>query len=564
MRRLGLLILLAAVAAGGVVYTVRQAKNTSPGAVTAILPRTTIALAYLPDFNRTRNEWHRTDIYQLYQEAAVQDFLKKPLSKVPQRDTAADIAGRLQKLDPEDAFLAVTSMENNEPHLVGGFRFHGSQSAAEEIIAQWRPKIVRDPSVRESVEYQQHTIEIVGAAPNQMATVYDRQWFFVSNDLSELKAILDRVDARNKDEASTLEKNDEFRKAMAHMPSSYALMVYLQPQGLSQEFASMRNTTGASSDQIDAFRQIRSLCAVTRFDNGKMRDVLFIGTSTAKSNEALNRKSLTLGTSETFLYVAMLLNPDRLATINQGTWFLGSWPQKIFDAANRAGITADDWKAAFEPESGTLADWPQNARWPSIIATLYVRDPARANKLVNGLLNAMDENGNWTKREKAGVAYFSLQTPAALLAITPTLGLSNRALLVGLDAASVESAVDRTAQPSLGLSSSATFKTASRSVPAPTDAFVYLDTGLLYSHLDSALRPMLLMSAAFMPAISDYVDVGRIPPPEVVIKHLSPIVCSQRFDGDGYVTESIGPVTLSEAAIGVGLPAILWGETRQR
>src|SRR5207237_8843613 len=96
-------------------------------------------------------------------------------------------------------------------------------------------------------------------------------------------------------------------------------------------------------------------------------------------------------------------------------------------------------------------------------------------------------------------------------------------------------------------------------VPTPTDAFVYVDTALLYSRLDAALRPMLLMSAAFMPAISDYVDVGKLPPPEIVTKHLSPIVSSQRYDGDGYVTESSGPVRLD---IGLGLPAVLWALSR--
>ena len=94
-------------------------------------------------------------------------------------------------------------------------------------------------------------------------------------------------------------------------------------------------------------------------------------------------------------------------------------------------------------------------------------------------------------------------------------------------------------------------------------AFVYVDTAMLYSRLDAALRPMLLMSAAFMPAISDYVDVGKLPSAEIVAKHLSPIVSWQRYERDGYVTESVGPVTLSEAAVGIGLPAILWGETRQ-
>src|SRR5207249_7212497 len=111
------------------------------------------------------------------------------------------------------------------------------------------------------------------------------------------------------------------------------------------------------------------------------------------------------------------------------------------------------------------------------------------------------------------------------------------------------------------LADSSAYKLAARAVPAPTDAFVYVDTALLYSRLDASLRPMLLMSAAFMPGISDYVDVGKLPAPEIVAKHLSPIVSSQRYEGDGYVTESVGPVTLSEAVVGLGLPAIFWGET---
>jgi hypothetical protein len=65
-----------------------------------------------------------------------------------------------------------------------------------------------------------------------------------------------------------------------------------------------------------------------------------------------------------------------------------------------------------------------------------------------------------------------------------------------------------------------------------------------------------MMSAAFMPALSDDVDVGKLPPPDTVTRHLSPIVSSQRYQTDGYVTESVGPITLD---IGLGLPAVIWG-----
>src|SRR5205814_5681832 len=144
----------------------------------------------------------------------VQEFLRKPLSRIPQRDTTSQTLGDLEKLSPKDAFLAVTSIENNNPHFVGGFRFHGSQSDADKIVEKWRSQIVRDASAHESLDYQQHKIDIAGAAPNQIATVYDGQWFFASNDLAELKTVLDRADGREKDQQTILENDETFRAAM--------------------------------------------------------------------------------------------------------------------------------------------------------------------------------------------------------------------------------------------------------------------------------------------------------------------------------------------------------------
>ena len=561
MKRLGLLVALAAVAAGGVVYTVRHAASASTGSVTALLPRNTVALIQLPDFDRARNDWRQTDIYKIYEEPAVREFLNRPLSKVPQRDIASETLGDFEKLGAKDAFVAVTSMEENNPHLVGGFRFRGSQSDAEKVITKWRSQLVRGASAQEAVDYQQHKIDIAGAAPNQIATVYDGQWFFASNDLTQLKTVLDRADGREKDQQTLLADDETFRAAMAHMPSNYAFLFYVQPKGLSQKLANLRNTIGAIGDQNAVVDQIRSVCGATRFDGGKMRDVLFVGMPQTQPDRKLSRSSLNLGTADTFLYLATLINPDRLSDINQTGLPTGTWLQKVFNAASRAGVTADDWKTSFDLELGSLADWAQNARWPSVLATLRVKDFNRATKLVDALTHAIDEDAVWTKTEKNGVAYFSMQTAASLFAIAPTLALSQQVLVVGLDPGSVESGISRTGQSSSGLTNSAAYKSATRDVPAPTGAFVYLDTPMLYSRLDAALRSMLLMSAAFMPGISDYIDVGKLPPPEIVAKHLSPIVSSQRYEANGYVTESVGPVTLSEAAMAVIVPAVFGVKT---
>jgi hypothetical protein len=564
MKRLGLIVLIAAVAAGGIYYGSHRVPSTPHATVTALLPASTVGFAYVPDFARTRDEWRESDIYKLYQERAVQDFLK-PLS-VPQRGATSDTLSDLDRLDPKDAFLAVTLIENDNPHFVGGFRFHGSQASAEEIIGKWRSRLVQDNSTRETIGYQTHKIDIVGAAPNQIATVYDGQWLFASNDLAELKTVLDRADGRAKDPKLTLENDETFRGAMAHMPSSYGLLFYFQPKKISAGTLMDAAGPSLSGDARAALEQVQSVCGAAKFDKGKIHDVLFVGIPKLPLSPELTRSSLKLGTTDTFLYVVALLNPDRLAGIGQTGNALpfASWLQKVFDVASRTGVTADEWKAAFDLEASALAEWPQTAHLPSVVTVLPVKDSARALKIADALTKAIDEDAPWRKADKNGVRYFYMQSPIALFAITPTIAVSNRQMIIGLDSVSVEATMSRSetgasSSKSASLADSTTYKSAANSVLSPTTGFVYIDAALLYSRLDAALRPMLLMSAAFMPAMSDYVDVTKLPPAEIVTKHLSPIVLAQRYERDGYVTESVGPVTLD---IGIALPAIGWALTQ--
>src|SRR5207248_10117964 len=78
MRRTVLLVIAGAVAAFAIWYVRRVSQETSSASVSALLPRETIFLAHLPDFNRTRDQFDHSDVCLLYREPAVQDFLLKP------------------------------------------------------------------------------------------------------------------------------------------------------------------------------------------------------------------------------------------------------------------------------------------------------------------------------------------------------------------------------------------------------------------------------------------------------------------------------------------------------
>ncbi|HYY35792.1 MAG TPA: hypothetical protein VE867_05425 [Candidatus Binatia bacterium] len=566
MRRILLLIIAVAVAAyaGWYYWNLSHLVSTAP--VAGILPRGTIFLAHVPDFNRTRDEWRQSDIYRLYSEPAVQDFLHKPLGNMPTTKAFGTLQ-EIEQLDPKNAFFALTSIDDSAPSLLGGFRFRGSQEDAERVIGKWRAMLLeqRSGTKREKLQYQGHEIDLIMATPFTLATTYDGPWFFAATNVTELKALLDRVDHRAKNSEETLDKDESYRTAISHRPSNFAAFFYLQPRAFSERLAALRAAVRSSPapGETTMLEKMRCIAGSTRFENGKIRDVLFLGMPKLESRATLTRSSLTLGTKETFFYLAMLLNlGEKMETLNQAAT-LGGAVKKVFQDFAPSGIAADDWKAAFGLELGALADWPSSAHWPSLLLTLPVLDMAKASKIVEGFTRA-EEGVIWTQTEKDGVRYFSKQSATTLVAITPTIALSDRILIAGFNPVSVEEAVKRSASSSSELADSQTYKAAERLLPAPTNFFSYVDTALLYSRLDASLRPMLLMAAAFMPAITRSVDLGKLPSPEVITKHLSPIVSSQRYDRNGYVAESLGPITLDQAVISLALLSSVSTAARQQ
>lgn len=557
MKRILFLLIALAVAAFGGWYYWQFSQRISSSPVSMLLPRDAIFVAQIPDFNRAQDEWQHCDIYQLYREPAVQDFLRPAragLGNASKTYAISQILLEIEQLAPTNAFVALTSIDNNNPRVVGGFHFRGTQEEAERIIDKWRSRLMGQNSSpqREKQQYQGHEIEATKTGSFTVVTACDPPWFFVATDVGDMQSLLDRADRRSSNQDNRLDKDETYRAAISRRLSNDVGFFYLQPKTFSQRLAALRAAVGSmpAPGEGTMLEKMRCVTGSMRFENGKIHDVLFMGMPKLEQNTTVTRSSLSLGTKETFLYLAMLLNlGERMDTLNQAAAFAGT---KVFQALSDSGITAADWKAAFGIELGSLATWPSGARWPSLLVTVPVTDSTKARQIVQALLRA-EEDGSWTATEKDGVQYFSKQTAASFVTITPTLALSDRILIAGLDPMSVEDAVKRGRGGSSELAESQTYKGADRLLPAPTNFFAYIDTAQLYSRVDASLRPMLLMAAAFVPAVSASIDPTKLPAPEIITKHLSPIVSSQRYDGDGYMIESIGPITLDQLGIGVAI-----------
>ncbi|MEP6937114.1 MAG: hypothetical protein ABI871_03510 [Chthoniobacterales bacterium] len=555
MKRFVLLVMAAAVTAFAIWYYLHRRAEVSANAVAALLPRDTLVLLQIADVSRTRSEWHKSDLYKIWREPAVQAFLKLPLANITQKRATAQTLREIESLGMKDAFLAVAAINQSAWKIVGGFRFEGSAEDAEKVAARWRAKFIDGSTTvkRETVQYQQHQIEVESAGMLTISSCYNGEWFVASQDVEQLKLLLDRIDRRQNNRATTLAGDETFGAARKQMPSQFGLLAYARIDRLFHGLLPEADKTDAEEPGTaqPLYRKMRNVCATLGFDDGKMRGAVFIGMPQAVVSGNQSRSSLPIATKDAFLYAAGFL---ALPTVDSsGPAATGPPLRRAFGSVvgsfAASGVTLADWNSAFGPEFGTIGEWPATARFPALLATMQVRDFAKAQQILSAM-TAADTAHSWTRTEQNGAVYFSTQAGTAFLPLSPTLVLSNKIAIAGLDLALVQSAIGRVAKGTAELAETQTFRSADRLLPRAKQAFAYIDSSLLYTRFDAAIRPMIFMGAAFLPGITQKVDLGKLPPADAITRHLSPIVMTQSYRSDGYLTESVGPVTMDQAVIG--------------
>ena len=558
MKRFLLLMFLGVAAGLGIWFGMRgTSQKAASSNVTALLPRDTIAFVHLPDFNRSREQWHETDLYKLWREPAMQEFLQKPLAQAPQSVTAQQKISEMSTLQVRDAFFAITAWTSDQPKMVGGFRFKGEREDAEKVIGQWRAQAQASAPAakRETIDYERNRVELMSEGGLTLATVYTKDWFFAANDLDTLKALLDRLEKRASDAATTLAEEENFTAAFKKIPISYAVFGYGRLDQYMDRLAAKLPPDAQANERASMLRQIKSIAAATTFEAGKIRDVVVVTMPKMHETPELTRSSLALATAESFLYGASFLQLPKevdlrdAAPVTTARGFPGAL-QRMLGTLSASGITLETWNSAFGTEVGVIGDWPANSRLPALLATLPVKDAGKANQIVAAMTSPPGEETRWVPSHEQGVRYYAQLPANPMIPVAPTIGIAKEVAVLGLDRLSVESAIKRSSQRST-LTTGDNFKAAEALVPVPQHTFWYLDSALLYNRLDATLRPMLIMGAAFVPAIAQAVDLSKVPAAEVVTRHLSPIVLSQSYEGDGYRLESVGPVSIYHSAIGL-------------
>ncbi len=126
--------------------------------------------------------------------------------------------------------------------------------------------------------------------------------------------------------------------------------------------------------------------------------------------------------------------------------------------------------------------------------------------------------------------------------------MSDKFLLASLNTADLTRAL--AVQPGAPtLASAAAFKPALDAYKAGGQAFGYVDSKQLFERVYNTVRPIALFAGAMSSDLGKFIDVQKLPETDTISRHLSPIVYTNKQVPEGWVIESSGPVTLSQAFV---------------
>jgi hypothetical protein len=180
---------------------------------------------------------------------------------------------------------------------------------------------------------------------------------------------------------------------------------------------------------------------------------------------------------------------------------------------------------------------------PSILAVIEVKDRPAVETFVESMFTS--SGVATTASELHGARVFGFPGSKIQL-IDPVVAIGDKFLYGALTSAELERALGvKPGAPTL--ESAAAFKPALAAYRAEAQAFGYLDSKALFEGVYNRVRPIAIFAAAMSSDVGKFVDVNKLPETEAISRHLSPIIYGNRQLPDGWLVESSGPVTLSQA-----------------
>jgi len=558
---LPLLVALLLVAAGLLLLVDKAAHAEDPA---KWLPQETILYGQMPDLLRTARRWPGSDLGQIIAEPEVQAFLQKPLASLAQHTDADGWEDAVRRIIPRQCFVAVPEWTGDAPAVVAGISFSGRSADVEALLDQLRKTALAAwPDGKSDIQKDADgEIETFTASGFTETTAIRGHWVFLSTDVAALKSLLDRFAGHG--DPVTLAASAAFQGSIQHLPAEPDSLVFVRPGIFANKASALTLMLNPAADAPGAaspdLKKIETAAMAWKIDGPLMREALFLSEPGKGDEPPLARDILRISSTDTILaYASQSSGLGGLAQVDPKSDPFGLAP--IIDSAiAQQGLGAQAFEKAFGPECGFVVDWPAASMIPTPLLLLDVRDPALARKYLDAVAAAAVSMGiAITHADAGGISLYT--GPASGFGIFPlqlTIGLTGHCVIGSLDLDPVKLAAARWDANGNGLAASEDYQKVAGMVAAPTQSFTYVDLKNGFERVYGLFRG--IASLGFVPHLSDYVDIAKLPSAAAISRHLSPAVSSTSPVSGGVLMESVGPVTTSQAgsvmlAAAVGLAA---------
>lgn len=538
MKKIFLLMALAAVLLfGGVALFLRTG---GPSDAASLASADSILFVNIPNTPRSAMRWGNTALAKISREPEMKAFLERPLANVQALPGSKVAQELLTGLKPATLFLSITKDASNEAAGLLGFQFWGTRGDFDEAVGRLRSQL---PTAKPAELRETHHGCAILESTHGDCSLFSGcagRWGFLSTNLNELKAALDRVAERGQ---NPLDQNPRFLKACSELLTVPDLLVFIQPEQAIDSLLAAGRALGADPipSQVEQLKAIQSIGATLKLDGALQRDAIFIQRKQSPPiTRSLKHEALKLTSEKTTLFLGFALNFEALPG------WVESMASENPQTAAIAKPLAEAAAASFAPDCAVMANWAEGNMAPSPLLSVLIKNGERAR---DALARVIPLAPGATVQKMDSIDLYAIPTQYGTL----TIAQNDLFILAGTDPALVvQAAKGPTGEQTL--MESAPFLPALGIYESANEGFCYIDTPTTFERLYSNFVPVLRFGALMMPSIGKMMDINKLPKAETISRHLPPIVLSQKRTSDGTLIESSGPVSMSEfLLIGAGV-----------
>jgi len=310
MKKIFLLMALAAVLLfGGVVIFLRTG---GPSDAASLASADSILFVNIPNTPRSAMRWGNTALAKISREPEMKAFLERPLANVQALPGSKVAQELLTGLKPATLFLSITKDASNEAAGLLGFQFWGTRGDFDEAVGRLRSQLptAKPAELRET----HHGCAILESTHGDRSLFSGcaGRWGFLSTNLNELKASLDRVAERGQ---NPLDQNPRFLKACSELLTVPDLLVFIQPEQAIDSLLAAGRALGADPipSQVEQLKAIQSIGATLKLDGALQRDAIFIQRKQSPPvTRNLKHEAMKLTSEKTTLFLDFALNFEAL------------------------------------------------------------------------------------------------------------------------------------------------------------------------------------------------------------------------------------------------------------